>query len=142
MRVDALLCDFATVREGMLHILGGGVSRVWREQFPAPLGLTLAMLLALEPAEARHPHKLRIVLQDVDGASVAELDGQFGIQAGPGSKPGEQVAMPLVLNLHTVQIPKAGEYSLEVLLDGLVVRSMPFRAAPPAEQPEAGSPIQ
>ena len=35
--VTALLCDYASVREGLLNILGGGVNRLWRAELPAPL---------------------------------------------------------------------------------------------------------
>ena len=139
MHVDALLCDFATVREGLLHVLGGGATRAWRESFPAPLGLSLAMLITLQPTEARDSHRIRIVLQNADGAPGAEIDGQFHVQAGPGSQPGEQVAVPMVLNLHGIAIPNAGTYSLELLLDGHHVRSIPFVAALP-DKPAKGPP--
>jgi hypothetical protein len=131
MTVDALLCDAATVREGMLHVLGGGVTRIWRPAFPAPLGLSLALLVTLEPAEARQPHKLTVILQDQDGQVGAQLDGQFGVASPTGAKPGERLLVPVVLNLLPVAIPKAGTYSLELLIDGHLERSLAFVAGLP-----------
>jgi hypothetical protein len=135
MHVDALLCDSATVREGLLHILGGGVTRAWRPTYPAPLGLSLALLFTVQPAEAREKHRLRIALQDADGQLVAELAGEFELKPGPGIQPGEQVPMPMVFNLHPLVIPKAGTYSMEILVDGHLVRSMPFVVAPLEKAP-------
>jgi uncharacterized protein DUF6941 len=139
MVVDALLCDAATVRDNLLHVLGAGITRLARPTFPAPLGLTLAMMLTLRPTEAAEQHKLRIVLQTEDGANVAELDGQFAVQAAPkGLRPGEQLGMPVVLDLRNVAIPKEGMYSLEILIDSQHVRALPFVAqkgpiTPPAK---------
>jgi hypothetical protein len=38
MDIEALLCDAATVRENVLHILGGGLGQLWRDVYPARLG--------------------------------------------------------------------------------------------------------
>jgi glutamate-5-semialdehyde dehydrogenase len=36
----AMLADFAQVREGLLFVSSGGITRCYREQLPAPLGVT------------------------------------------------------------------------------------------------------
>lgn len=133
-----MLCDFATVREGLLHVLGAGVTRLWRQTYPAPLGLSLALLFRLEPSETHEQHRLRVVLVNEDGQRQAELDGQFGVQAGPGTRPGEQVVMPMVLNLQGMPIMKAGTYSLDILLDSLQIGSLSFVVATPEAGPRPG----
>lgn len=40
----AVLCDRATVRDGLLHILGAGVTIVYRDKVPAPLDVDVADL--------------------------------------------------------------------------------------------------
>ena len=40
MRLEtALLSDHASVRDGLLFVVAGGITRVWRSQLPAPLNL-------------------------------------------------------------------------------------------------------
>ena len=54
----AILCDSATVREGLLHVLGGGINRLYRSELPAPLGVALALLVAFEPEEVDQLHEV------------------------------------------------------------------------------------
>jgi hypothetical protein len=79
MDIEALLCDAATVRENVLHILGGGLGQLWRDVYPAPLGADLALLLTLHPSETTDEHELRILIQDADGKRFAQLDATFSI---------------------------------------------------------------
>jgi hypothetical protein len=138
VQVDAFLCDAATVREGLLNVLGAGITRIWREGFPAPLGMQLAFVLTVHPTEAAEQHRFRVVVQNADGATVAQIDAEFGLNPpldatpGPGPQPGEMLAAPAVLDLRNVGVPEPGAYSVELLLDGQHVRSLPFIAAVPA----------
>ena len=51
MRVDTcLLCEAASVHEGLLNILGGGVTVVTRPEYPSELGLSLAIRVMLHPS--------------------------------------------------------------------------------------------
>jgi len=136
VKVQAFLADAVSTRDGLLHILGGGVTRLWRKQYPAPMNVDLAALFTLHPTEATERHRLRVVIQTVDGDSVAELDGEFGVNVGPpGSptsrQPGESLILPLGLSLRGVGIPHPGSYSVEVLVDGQHVESLFFMTQPP-----------
>jgi hypothetical protein len=54
MELDyAMLADSAQVAEGKTFILGGGISILYRQHFPAALGV------ALVPAVSRHPTLVR-----------------------------------------------------------------------------------
>lgn len=136
MFADILLCDAASVRDGLLFVLGAGVTRVWRESYPAPLGLQLAMLVTLQPSESHDEHRLRIILQDQDGKPVAKMDGGFGAKAGPDSRPGEALAFPIVVGLEGLPIPSHGVYSIEVLIDHQLARSLVFQAELKQDQPK------
>ena len=130
MRIDcALLCDAATVREGLLHVLGGGITRAGRSVFPGPLGLTLALRILVHPTEAGHMHKLVVLLQGEDGQEAARVDIEFGV-ADPGTlEPGEQASLPLSLPMPPqVALPAPGRYSFELLIDGIHQGSVPFMA--------------
>ena len=135
MDVDAFLCDAASVREGLLHVLGAGVTRIWREQYPAPLLIQLAMMITLRPIEAKQPRKLVVLIQDLDGGKVAELSCEFGLTQTPeGLSPGEAMIVPLVFDLRNLSVERAGSYSLEIMIDGKLTRSMSFAAGIPPKQ--------
>jgi hypothetical protein len=136
MDIEALLCDAATVRENLLHILGGGLGQLWRDAYPAPLGIDLALLLTLHPSETTDEHELRILIQDTDGKQIAQVDATFSI--GPQAilvPPGQMVRAPIAINLRTIPIPAPGLYSFELLVDKQHRRSLPFQAMPAGEQP-------
>lgn len=140
MRIDtALLCDAATVREGLLHILGGGITRAGRAAFPGPLNLTLALRILVHPTEADRPHRLAVRLQGEDGQEIARVDITFGV-ADPGAlEAGEQISVPAPIPMPPqVQLPREGRYSFEVLIDGIHQTTVPFiahLAAPPQQSP-------
>lgn len=132
MKLDAMLCDFATVREGLLHILGGGINRLWREEYPAPLGVTLALLFEVHPTEMDSEHTLEVVMIDADGKEIGNVSADFAIAPDPGaSRPGETLILPLVVPLQQVILPQPGAYSVEILIDGQHKRSLGMLAAPP-----------
>lgn len=132
MKLDAMLCDFATVREGLLHILGGGINRLWREEYPAPLGVTLALLFEVHPTEMDSEHTLEVVMIDADGKEIGNVSADFAIAPDPESgRPGETLILPLVVPLQQVVLPNPGAYSVEVLIDGQHKRSLAVLAAPP-----------
>lgn len=135
MQVDGFLCDAATVREKLLHVLGAGITRLWRDPYPAPMGADLALMLTLTQSEGRDQHRFRVVLMDADGKEIHKLEGHFGVQAGSSLIPGERLSVPIVLNMHGLAIPKEGPYSIDVLVDGTLQRSFPFVAAKPSDRP-------
>ena len=134
MKIDAMLCDYATVREGLLHILGGGINRLWREEYPAALGVTLGLLFEVHPTEMDSEHTLGVVMIDADGKEIGSVTADFQIAADPDKgRPGETLVLPLVVPLHQVIIPQHGAYSVEVLIDGQHKRSLGVLAAPPRD---------
>jgi len=143
MEIEALLCDAVTVREGLLHVLGGGANTLWREAYPAPLGVDLGLLLTLHPSEATEAHHVRIILQDEDGKVVAQLDAEFTINqpaTEPAVRPGQMLYVPLAIPLRNVPIPNAGSYSVELLVDKQHRRSLPVTAMPAGTTPQAQLP--
>jgi hypothetical protein len=131
MRIDcALLCDAATVREGLLHILGGGVTRINRPEFPAPAGIALALRIVLHRTEAAQPHQARFILQSEDGRPVVEGELTFSTEGGSldALMPGEELSLPISLPFQNVSVPSAGGYSFEILIDGIHQLSVPFLA--------------
>jgi hypothetical protein len=126
---SALLCDAATVREGLLHVLGAGITRLHRTEYPAPMQVTLAAQVVLTPIEVEHPHDVTATVQTEDGEVVVQATGH--LEAGPPNpllEPGESVILPLVMNLDAVMLHRPGGYSIELSVDGVHQTSVTFRA--------------
>lgn len=127
IEVDALLCDCVRVREGLLHVLGGGVTVVYRSQFPATLGLDLAMLVRIGP-EAANDHELRVAVERADGSTVGSIRAQFGVAPGVQRPEGESFSLPAAVSLTSVPLPAAETYVVQIEIDGHAVRRLPFKA--------------
>ncbi len=143
MEIDsALLCDAATVREGLLHILGGGITRIARPEYPAYVGMTLALRILVHPTEADRQHQLEVQLLSADGARIVGFQAQFGINDPSVLMPGEQISVPLPITPPPqIQLPAAGTYSFEVLVDGVHQASVPFMAFEAAALPGMQPPM-
>ena len=73
----ATLCDFAQVREGLLFVSGGGITRANRSAFPADLGLMLALSVEVSEAELSEPLEIRVRVENEDGEQIAQVVGVF-----------------------------------------------------------------
>lgn len=110
----AVLCDFATIRQGLLTIVSAGVSRVHSPMFPCPLGVHVALMLELSPDELGINHEVRVVLTSPTSAvKLAEVGASFEI-GGPVSA-GEHSLLPLVFNMRFAPINAPGQYDLKVI---------------------------
>jgi hypothetical protein len=133
----ALLSDSAQVAQGKTFILGGGVTILWRQQFPAPLGVSLVLQLTYHRSEAESDHELRIQVMDADGNAVLP-EITAGLHVGgpnPGVPANVPLAVPLALPFPPIPVlQRPGAYSVEILLDGRHLKSLPFAVAhPPPE---------
>ena len=129
MDIDALLCDHATVRDGLLHLLGGGITRVTKTRYPTELGIFLAMILTLTPSEGEEKHRVRVNIVGMDGQQIAEVNGELGVKDHPNREPGEGYVVPLPLSLASIPIPAPGTYAVNILIDGRQLRSLDFVAS-------------
>jgi hypothetical protein len=132
VRVDcALLCDAVTVREGLLHILGGGITRLGRPTYPAPMAVSLALRILLHPSEAGQQHKVRLEIVTQDGEQVGQVDAAFQAErpAAGVLEPGEELAVAIPIPLGFFALPKPGSYVINILLNGMHQVSLPIRAS-------------
>jgi hypothetical protein len=138
MRLDcALLCDAATVREDLLHILGGGITRIARPgPYPAALDVSLALRIVIDPGELKRSHESQILLQSDEGKLIADLRFEFLVDSG--NEPGQETALPIAASLHGVGVPAPGAYRFEVLIDGVHQRTIPFAVVHASKLPIAG----
>lgn len=142
MKLDwAILSNAAETNNGLTYMLGAGWDVANRPQYPAPFMGTLTIRLLMTKQETLHAHKVQVELVDEDGHSVMPplaIETPAGLPVPPGLAPGQPINQIFNFNFGNVMIPKAGTYTLEVMVDGASVKSLPcvFKQAQP--QPVAG----
>jgi hypothetical protein len=113
----ALLCDWATVREGLLHVLGGGITRIWRPDLPARLGVSLALLVDVPPDGQDMPHEIHTKINGDDGTLFGQVMAALQVVPGPRMETGEHILLPLVIPLQEVLVPRHGRYDFHISVD-------------------------
>lgn len=129
----AMLADFAQVREGLLFVASGGVTRCYRDQLPAPLNVYLATVLELDRIEAERVHELHVVVVDEDGQQLAEIAGE--IQLGSTQMMiNENLNVPIVFDLRNVPVERYGSIEIRLYIAREHRRTLPIwvlQSAPP-----------
>jgi len=130
MKVTLLtLCDRATVREGLLHILGAGINMLGRPNLPAALAVDLAVILESESLEELPgEHQVLVTIRDDSDNLVARADVQWSLVAQV-----EQVDpppyVPFSIPLQNVAVPSHGFYEITLALDGQQLAGLRFLVA-------------
>lgn len=124
-----VLADCAQSRDGLLFVLGGGVTRIAWKAFPARLDRDRALLLELHPSECGRPHDIRAVVQDAGGHQLAEVALRLQTDLPATLDPGETIVVPSILVLSAAQIPRPGRYTVDLLVNGEHRQSLGFVAA-------------
>jgi hypothetical protein len=140
----ALLADYAQVDNGKVHIIGGGVSILWRHDYPAGVGVTVVAGFDYNNVEAGSSRPLRLQINDADGNALAPpLEAEFNLppraQHAPTSVP-LQASFAVAIAPNVPLIPAPGNYVIELMMDGNHVASLPFAAAEPPGQPDGETP--
>ena len=129
-----VLCDAATEMLGKLNVLGT-FDTITAGALPAVHPhCALALRMRFSQVEVGK-HSVRINIVDADGRPVLpSLDGGLSVAMGPS----EQSAITnLVLNIDRLKFDKAGQYSVDLAIDGREERSLPIFVRlrePPATQ--------
>lgn len=112
------LCDYANVREGLLNVTSGGITRIAvHHGFPAEIEAHLAMSVYVHPHRVGEAHNGRVVLRYPDTAEdIARIDFEFNVDAE--RNPGEGLNLPFALPLRGVTFPHAGQVDISVSMDG------------------------
>ncbi len=131
----SLLCDHAQVRDGLLFVLSGGITRIRRSSFPAQLGAGFALALELDRIEAEHTHALVVAIVGEDGEEVGRIAADVQVGDATGTYVGEHIQVPLAIDMHGAVLPKPGAYELHVYLNGEIRRTVQFWAEETVETP-------
>jgi hypothetical protein len=130
----AFLADYARVENAKVYVIGGGVTVLWREEFPAVLGVTIVLSFAYNSTEAGSERSIKIQVNDADGNEIIPaLEGTFVLPARGDNVPSTvplEAAFAISTAANIAVIPDAGNYVIEVSADGNHLRSLPFAAVP------------
>ncbi len=135
-----ILCDFAIVRDSLLTVVGGGVTRVFSANAPVNPNLSVAVVLGLSQTEMGASHEARLEVHDEDGNAVSAVIGSFQFTPQPVGTdrlginvlPGEEMVIPLSFDLRGCSLPHFGGYSIVLVVDGEVMTlRTAFRLIPP-----------
>lgn len=123
-----LLCDFAQVREGLLTVVSGGVTRVGLSKFPSPTPLYLAIMLYLPPDAVDSPHSVRVLMKYPD---TAEKFAEANVNVSPhpsDEQRAEGISFPVPLDLRGITLPRPGMIDIQVEVDGELQGELTLRA--------------
>ncbi|WP_326782769.1 DUF6941 family protein [Streptomyces sp. NBC_00151] len=127
----ATLCDRATVREGLLHILGAGVTQT-SLILPSAPDLDLALLFHEEKHnDLSGRHTLHVALTHEDGTHIgaAELIWEAPAreeQQDAAGTPEPSMQLPIVVPLRGMVINNPGRIHVQASVDGKPVAVVPF----------------
>lgn len=128
----AFLADYAQVEGGKVHVIGGGVTVLWRTEFPAAVGASVVFGVAYNNAEAGSQRTFRLLLNDADGNQVASpFEAGFVLPQRAENVPRRvplEAAFAVMLPSNVPLLPGPGDYAIEVFLDDNHVRSLSFAA--------------
>jgi hypothetical protein len=122
-----LLAEHASLINGLISILNGGVNRVSRPAFPASLGLYLVGIVELaEDYKDGQQVRVSFTVTSPDESEVfGRAEGGFATALVPGADR-KAATVPVVIDLRGVPLTKAGLYKVSATLDEEVAQSLFF----------------
>lgn len=137
-QIKFLLADAATVREGLLHVLGAGVNIVRRPSYPGPLGLSLAILFEVS-SDGEPQHAIHVRLTGDDDILLAEVVATT-TELPPPPTAGLPALVPVAISLNAVLLPRAGRYRIGMSVDGEPAADLAFDAQQATDEELAVAP--
>lgn len=136
MRLEwMMLSNHAEAQGGVLYISGGTWDtlnvQARLEGGPpgavAMLQATLVSRLLFEFPETNKNHRFVLTLVDEDGQEVNKVEGQFYVQLTPGLPEGWDQGFNIVANFQSLPLPKFGQFTFNLAVDGEHIGDRPFR---------------
>jgi len=117
------LCDAATEQQGKLNLLGSFDHLLAKQEPVGQPGCTLAIRLRFTKNEEGQ-HLIRVTFGDEDGKLVMPpLEATVGVRVAPNES---TVVAHLILNMQQLILPRFGEYSIDLAIDGRAESTLPL----------------
>lgn len=133
----AAICDAATVREGLLHILGAGITVFNRPSFPAPFSAHIGILLtAWDVPDVGEQHAVHVIARHVDTPTARVFEADIEMKVDRALDGSRIQTLPIALDLSNAGLPAVGFYELSLEIDGDQVSLSLFEARVDANLPQ------
>jgi hypothetical protein len=125
---SAILCDFAQVREGLLFVSSGGITRIAAPGQGAPVQFSVAGEIEVLPFEVGSTHDIVFKVSEVSASrTVWEATLSISTDASPeGLFPGESLHVPYALPVGPFPANTFGPHDLKVSIDNSETELLTF----------------
>lgn len=115
-----LICDHAQVRENLLMILSGGITRLHVAEVPAAVHFSVALVVEIPNDELEQPHEVRMVVVDPETAGPLAEPFLAVLPPDPVTAsrifPGEPILVPLTVAV-SLGIEHPGQFDVRATVD-------------------------
>jgi hypothetical protein len=126
-----MLCDYASVENGKLYIIGGGWEQVTPAELPTPFAFSIAIKIVVDTELMQEPIRLRVDDVDPDSGQinghVTELQLDGGSLAGEPDAREFALMIPLALTA-TATVP--GKKRFRLVVNDEAIAFTQFRILP------------
>lgn len=120
-----MLADSAEAVAGKIHILGGGIDRIYATAFPAPLNVAIALGFLVPWGETNRKIDLKVRFLDEDDNEAFLVGAELVVGRPPQAKPGQDIRNLIAIR-GPFPIAKPGAYKAVMLIND-VPQEPPFR---------------
>ena len=125
----AVLCDYAQVRDRLLFVSSGAVTRLYRPELPLPIGLMLGLVVEVPIEETTEEHELVTRVITRGPLELADLTTTFRVDA-EDLFPHEVQQVPMVVSLSAIKARTWGTHEVQLSLDGELAQTLTFYVVP------------
>jgi hypothetical protein len=135
----AVLADYANVsREGKLNIMGI-FDRIYVRQLPGQFpSMQVVIRLEARFAEMGREHTIQIQLQDPDGETIFDINGNF---TPMGGQAGETAPLNHIIGLGNLPLKKTGGHAVIIWVDNDLKKEIPLKVDKAPAEPAEGGPF-
>jgi hypothetical protein len=133
-----VVADYVRQDGGVLQMVGAGFDALIVPAVPTVRPVGIGLRLLVDVAEARQAHQVELIYQDADGQRLTELSITLGPAppSQPLPPPGRPFGAPIAFNV-MLPVPNYGDYSLDLLVNGEIKKSITLTAVRSLESPGA-----
>ena len=121
----AFLADYARSKNGSLDALSIGINTIGAVAIPSTVQMVLVLRLALDRIDCESLHHIATIVQDPDGARLAELQMEAQAQWPDVEPPGNRVNVELLMPI-SLSLASRGPYSVDLTIDGTPEKTISF----------------
>lgn len=128
-----LVADAANVREGLVSILGGGITRLFQVDGGQP-ALSLVAVIAVPPEDFGRSGQIAISVWAPDGSTPVSVEGDVVVEGDASAVGGLPVMVPLAFQVATAALlASPGMHRISVRVDEST-RTAPILVRPPGDK--------